>query len=94
MNKPISFAADQFKPQGNILDIRAYGKGNVHDTFLVTLDDQAENKYILQRINTRIFHQPELVMQNIRTFSDHVRNTLQAFSLESPDAGGRCPWFC
>ena len=81
MNKPISLAADQFKPQDNILNIRAYGKGNVHDTFLVTLDGRTENKYILQRINTRIFHQPELVMQNLKTFSDHVRYALRHFPL-------------
>ncbi len=81
LNKHTSLAADQFKPQGNILNIRAYGKGNVHDTFLVTLDGRTENKYILQRINTRIFHQPELVMQNLRTFSDHVRNALRHFPL-------------
>jgi hypothetical protein len=83
LNTPISLAAEQFKPQGNIINIRAYGRGNVHDTLLVTLDGPAENKYILQRINTRIFHQPELVMQNLRTFSDHVRNTLLHFPLSS-----------
>jgi hypothetical protein len=83
LNKLITIAAEQFKPQGTINDIRTYGQGNVNDTFLVTLDGPEENKYILQRINLRIFHQPELVMQNLKTFSEHVHNKLQHFSLGS-----------
>lgn len=70
---PLVAIADQFKTHGKIINIRAYGKGNVHDTFLVTLDRKRENKFILQRLNTRVFRQPELVMQNLRTFGEHVR---------------------
>ena len=83
MEPLITTAADQFKTQGNLINIRPYGKGNVHDTFLVTLDGPAETKFILQRINTRIFHQPGLVMQNLRIFSEHVRNKLLHFPLDS-----------
>jgi Ser/Thr protein kinase RdoA (MazF antagonist) len=79
----ITAAADQFNTQGKIINIQAYGKGNVHDTFLVTLDGMEENKFILQRMNTRIFHQPELVMQNLRIFSEHVHNNLLHFPLNS-----------
>jgi Ser/Thr protein kinase RdoA (MazF antagonist) len=75
----IATAAGQFSPQGNILSILPYGSGNVHDTFLVTLAGATENKFILQRLNTRIFSQPERVMQNIRTLSEHARNQLHLF---------------
>ena len=30
--------AEQFTPQGRVLDLREYGHGNVNDTFLVTVD--------------------------------------------------------
>lgn len=69
--------ADQFQPQGQIKDIQAFGNGNINDTFLVTLDSSAEKHFILQRINTRVFRQPTLVMQNMCAFSDHVCQRLQ-----------------
>ena len=66
--------ADRFKPQGTILDLQAHGNGNVNDTFLVTLDGRKGKKFILQRLNTRVFRRPELVMQNIRAFITHNHN--------------------
>jgi Ser/Thr protein kinase RdoA (MazF antagonist) len=78
-------AADHFKPSGRIIDIRSYGNGHVHDTFLVTLDGLGEKKFILQRLNTRVFRQPLLVMQNIRIFTEHVCSRLQ----QGPTPSGR-----
>jgi Ser/Thr protein kinase RdoA (MazF antagonist) len=69
--------ADQFKPQGKVVAVEEYGNGNVNDTFLVTLDSKKEKHFILQRINAQVFRQPELVMLNMRTFSEHVRQRLQ-----------------
>ena len=78
-------AADRFKPQGTVIDIQEYGNGNVNDTFLVTLDSQGEKHFILQRINTRVFCEPELVTGNMRTLSEHVRTRLQ----RAPVSAGR-----
>jgi len=64
--------ADQFSAQDRVIGLRPYGNGNVHDTFLVTLDGRTEKKFILQRLNTRVFPQPELVMQNFRALTEHV----------------------
>ena len=68
--------ANQFKHQGTIVDIQKYGHGNINNTFLVTLENTEEKYFILQRINTQVFSQPELVMQNICIFSDRVRQKL------------------
>ena len=70
-------AARQFTPQGQILNVREYGQGNVHDTFLVTLEGAVTKHFILQRLNTRVFPRPELIMQNLRTFTAHMRGRLQ-----------------
>ena len=78
-------AADQFKPRGQVTDVREYGNGNVHDTFRVTLDGAAEKHFILQRLNTQVFRRPELVMQNMRTVTEHVLKRLQ----RSPLSGRR-----
>jgi Ser/Thr protein kinase RdoA (MazF antagonist) len=69
-------AAEQFQPGGRILDIRAYGEGNLNDTYLVTLDGAAQRHFVLQRINTHVFRCPELIMANLRVFGEHVRQRL------------------
>ena len=69
--------ANQFKPQGKVIAVEEYGNGNVNDTFRVTLDSKEEKHFILQRINTQVFRRPELIMLNMRTFSEHVRNRLK-----------------
>jgi Ser/Thr protein kinase RdoA (MazF antagonist) len=70
--------ANHFKSQGRVTDIQEYGNGNINHTFLVTLDGETDKHFILQRINTRVFRRPELVMANMRTLTEHVRQRLQA----------------
>ncbi|OYE03718.1 phosphotransferase enzyme family protein [Nostoc sp. 'Peltigera membranacea cyanobiont' 232] len=69
--------ADQFAQQGKVTGVKAFGSGNINDTFLVTLDDSKEQHFVLQRINTQVFRQPKLIMQNMCTFTEHVRKRLQ-----------------
>ncbi len=69
--------AEQFKQQGLIIDIREFGNGNINNTFLVTLDDSEQKDFILQRINTQVFHEPGLVMLNMRVCIEHIRRHLQ-----------------
>ena len=70
-------AADRFKPCGKIVDVHAYGNGNINGTFLVTLDSEEEKHFILQRLNTRVFRRPELVMRNMRVCTEHILGRLQ-----------------
>ena len=75
--------AKKFKPQERIIDIREYGMGNINDTFLVTLESVADQHFILQRINKQVFVQPELVMSNMRTVTEHVRRKLKRTPLKA-----------
>jgi len=77
-------AAEQFSPVDRIARIREFGSGNVNDTFLVTISSP-EKRFILQRINERVFSRPELIMQNLRVFSEHVSARLTF----GPPAGRR-----
>lgn len=72
--------AQQFVPSGQIINLQPFGNGNINDTFLVTLSANDEAHFILQRINTKVFQQPELVMQNMRTFTEHVCQRLEGVS--------------
>jgi hypothetical protein len=74
--------AQQFSPQKQITDIKPFGSGNINDTFLVSLQESADQSFILQRINTNVFHEPKLVMQNMRVYTNHVRDRLQDQPLE------------
>ena len=74
--------AQQFSPQKQITDIQPFGSGNINDTFLVSLQEAADQSFILQRINTKVFHEPKLVMQNMRVYTNHVRDRLQNQPLE------------
>jgi Ser/Thr protein kinase RdoA (MazF antagonist) len=69
--------ADRFTASGKVTKLQALGNGNINDTFLVTLDSPTETHFVLQRINTQVFHQPQLVMQNIRTLTEHIGDRLQ-----------------
>ena len=66
----LTFIAEQFNPDGNILNVREFGNGNINDTYIVTRDTQ--EKFVLQRINTNVFKYPQLIMKNMRIFTEHV----------------------
>ncbi len=71
--------AEQFKPDGQVVDVQQYGSGNINSTFLVTLD--IKQLFILQRLNTKVFSHPKLVMSNICILSDYVRQKLEESSI-------------
>lgn len=78
--------AGRFMVRGKVVGIREYGNGNVNDTFLVTLDSAGGKRhFILQRISTQVFRQPELVMLNMRTVTEHIQGRLQ----HAPSSAGR-----
>jgi Ser/Thr protein kinase RdoA (MazF antagonist) len=73
----LSTIAGQFVSQQLVIDIQPLGNGNINDTFLVTQGPNGGEKFILQRINTRVFSQPALVIQNMRILTEHTQDRLQ-----------------
>jgi hypothetical protein len=69
--------AHQFSSQKQVANIQPFGSGNINDTFLVSLQEPAAKPFILQRINTKVFREPKLVMQNMRIYGEHVRDRIQ-----------------
>ena len=51
-----------------------YGNGHINDTFLVV----AGRRYIMQRMNTRIFTKPAQLMENILGVTEHIRAKAKA----------------
>lgn len=48
-----------------------YGNGHINDTFLVVAE--TDKRYILQRMNTKIFTKPVELMENILGVTKHIR---------------------
>jgi len=62
-----------------------HGNGHINDTFAVTFDRHgATTRYILQRINHRIFRDVPSLMDNIARVSAHVAGKIRAEPPETP----------
>ncbi|MDO4765548.1 MAG: aminoglycoside phosphotransferase family protein [Eubacteriales bacterium] len=56
----------KFNFVGEFISAEPYGGGHINDTYKVVYKDgNKENLYILQRINSNVFKNPEQVMENI-----------------------------
>lgn len=76
--------AQQFAFIGKIEDVRPFGSGLINSTFLVRCGQSDPIRYILQKINRRVFTQPEQVMANLEAVLNHLAKTKQCDSTRSP----------
>ena len=58
----------------------------MNDTFLTLADSASRQAFVMQRLNTEVFEQPELVMRNLLRLGDHVEQKLAA---QPPELTGR-----
>lgn len=62
---------NHFAIDGEVLSIENYGNGHINKTFLVKT---TKNTYIFQLINAVVFHNIEMLMNNISLVTEHLRN--------------------
>ncbi len=68
-----------FALEGTIAGVQEYGSGHINRTELVEMEkDGQREKYILQRINTEIFHDVDGLMENIVGVTDYLRKKIKA----------------
>lgn len=65
--------AERFEAVGAVRDVRSYATGHIHDSFVVSA---RSGRWLLQRMNTHVFAQPERVMQNIAAVTTHLARAL------------------
>jgi len=65
--------ARQFVGEDDHLSVEPLGDGLINDTFLVAAEQPSEARFVLQRINRRVFPEPRLIMENLRVLLHHVR---------------------
>jgi hypothetical protein len=69
----IGAVARQFQIDGEFLDATSYGSGHINDTYCAVFQQTAgPMRYILQRINQKIFKNPTALMENIQRVTSHL----------------------
>ena len=63
--------AEQFRLNGEVTEICPYGEGHINLTLLVTT---TEKRYIMQKMNTRVFSDPDSLMANIVGVTEHLQS--------------------
>ena len=66
--------AQKFKLEGKIISIKENKTGNINKTYIIITD---KKKYILQKINTLVFNEPYLLMQNIENVTNYYKEYLR-----------------
>lgn len=67
----IAVIGTHFYLDGGISNIHELGHGNINSTFLVT-PAEPQKRFVLQKINTDVFHDPRLIIKNIRAITSHI----------------------
>lgn len=85
---PLSISAETvattFEVPGRLVTLKPITAGNVNDTYRVIFRTTfSEEQFILQRINRKVFKDPEAVMANMKAVTDHAHRKLLE---ESDDA--------
>jgi len=70
--------AQKFEVAGRVVTVVRQEEGNVNDTYLAIFRTTfSEERIILQRINKRVFAQPEHIMENMRVLTEHVHRRIE-----------------
>jgi Ser/Thr protein kinase RdoA (MazF antagonist) len=65
--------AEVFRVAGKARETQRYGSGHIHDTFVVSRDvGGIPVRYLLQRLNTRVFADPSSLSLNIGRITAHL----------------------
>lgn len=101
MKHDLRRVASQFRIDGRFVDAAPYGSGHINDTYASRIETSGGvRRYIHQRINHRVFCDPERLMENIERVTRHLRGKVEAAGGEAdrealtvvPALDGRSLW--
>ena len=75
--KDLQHIAGQFAIEGNVVEVRPLGNGLINTTYKVVTEGNAPD-YVMQHINTAIFPDVDMLMDNITAVTAHIRKKLEA----------------
>jgi len=91
VEKDLRWLADRLEIEGEFVSAVPYGSGHINQTYAATYATPvpggrpATRRYIHQRINEKVFRDPEALMGNMARVTHHVRGKLEARGADSID---------
>jgi Ser/Thr protein kinase RdoA (MazF antagonist) len=77
MTDQLRAVGERFAIPGRFRDAQPLGHGHIHETFVASWEqDEGRVRYVHQRISTRVFPDPALVMNNLARVTAHLRAAL------------------
>ena len=74
MKDKLQKIGDEFRLPGTVVEVDTVKRGNINSTYCVTYEDEEQKKsYMFQKVNTFVFKDPVLIMQNIDHVTSHIR---------------------
>jgi hypothetical protein len=71
-------AARHFQIAGEFIKAELFGSGHINDSYCVLFrQDGSDRRYLLQRINTRVFKNPVALMQNMERVTSHIAGLIE-----------------
>lgn len=81
----IKHVVEKFRFEGEYIAAEELTAGNINTTYKISCkrDDGSIINYVLQRINTNVFKDPEGLMNNVEAVTVHIANTLKEKGIDS-----------
>ena len=68
---------DNYNIKGNLINIKEDNTGNINKTYIITfINNGIEYKYLVQQINTNVFNDPYILMENILGVTSYLKEQM------------------
>ena len=69
---------EKFNIEGKLIDCQKNTSGNINKTYVATFEreDGTRRKYLIQKINTKVFTEPYKLMKNIENVTKHLKREM------------------
>ncbi|MCM1365525.1 MAG: aminoglycoside phosphotransferase family protein [Faecalibacterium sp.] len=77
-NESLISVCRAFGIEGDLINTKTFTDGHINSTYLAEFDADGKNtKYLVQQINTHVFKDPDVLMNNITGVTKYLRDTIE-----------------
>ena len=69
----INSIISQFRFEGEFKSVKEFGSGHINSTYIA---DFGEKRYVVQKINTNVFKNPDALMNNVFSVTRYLKNVI------------------
>ncbi len=63
----------EFRFEGELISVKEFGSGHINSTYIA---DFGEKRYVIQKINTNVFKNPDALMDNVFSVTRYLKNII------------------